>query len=188
MKKEMKKKKGRETAFLWSVGICVVVCVAVVAVFLLADPVAAMRQRKQAMGVLDSGEIRMVVSDPASSGIAFDTASGGEDLSGGDLLGSVNSTMILTDAQANAIRDELAWALGSCRFDRREASLTGLWFPSVTVVSREDRAAIYLSDEGICLVENEFYFVYTFREQDAARYGALRDAVLGYIEGAKAAK
>ena len=165
------KKKGKDAVFLWAVGICVAVCLLVLGVFLLADPVAGHRERKSALAVFSADELRMVVQDPT---VTHTQVVEGQ-------VVTVGGEVLLSAEQVDAIDDELAWALRESRFGERESTLTGLWLPSVTVSSREARTKIYLGENALYLEKDGKSTSFEVKEENMGRYQALRESVLSYL-------
>ena len=169
MREKKQMKKGKDSTLLWASLICVALCLTVLSIFLLGDPMAAWNQKREALSVFSADEIRMVASDPLGDGQ--------------ELFRGV--TVMLEPHQIDAVKEDLEWALRKSRFLERRVEITGVWLPSVTVASREEQTRIYLGESTLCLEKDGKCTVYEIREENLEQYRGLYGTISSYLDEAR---
>ena len=169
MKRNDQEKLKKDRGLLWASLICVALCLVVLSVFLLSDPLSAWKQKREVLSVFSAEEIRMVVNDPLGDGQELFTG----------------VTVMLDAEQMEAVAEDLKWAMEESRFREQQVTLTGVWLPSVTVASREESVKIFLGESALFLEKDGKSTTYEIREADLARYRELYNRISSYLDEAR---
>lgn len=167
----MKEEKKKDRGLLLAAGICVIVCLAVLGVLLLGDPILGQWERGRAISVLSAQEdTRVVLADPTTFG---------QELFSG-------AQVVLEEPEGEQIREALKTFLKESRFQRREAEVTGTWLPSVTVYTREEMTRVFLGEDALYLEKDGKRSVFEIPREQRASYGEFYKDVLRMLEEVQA--
>lgn len=167
------KKKGRDPVFLWAAGICLVLCLVILGILLLGDPVVGYGARRGALSILsEEGESRVVVSDPSQTGQELFS----------------EAQKVLEEPGAGALRRELHRILSESRWKEMEATVTGVWLPSVSVYTREDMTRVFLGEDTLYLEREGKRISFRVPEEERDAYGALYETVMAELSSVSRSK